>query len=41
MLQTRLTRILEIKIEIYRLWVHAGSYARSLGNKDPEPDKNK
>lgn len=40
MLQKRVTRFLEIKIDTYRLWVHADSYTQGLGNKDPKPDRN-
>lgn len=40
MLQTRLTWILDMKIDIYRLWVHADVYIDCLGNKDPNHNKN-
>lgn len=40
LLQTRLTWVFEMKIDIYRVWVHTGGYIESLGNKDPKPDRN-
>lgn len=40
MLQKRVTRVLEIKIDTYRLWVHTDSYTEGLGKKDPKPDRN-